>query len=123
MTLTPAMAAQIASAVYGIRQISNVAEGVGSTKDKQLLDNSAFDFGKATSIGGTSGAGLRSASGFSMVVPCRSSMQGEYLVATRGTVTGYDWLTDFAAAMERWSPAPEAAPYMLASTVCPARCC
>lgn len=100
MTLAPATAAQIASAVYGIRQIANVERGIAGAKETDLLANANFDFGKAAAIGGTSGAGFRSASGFSMVVPCRGAMQGEYIVATRGTVTAYDWLTDIAAAME-----------------------
>lgn len=98
-TLAPATAAQIASAVYEIRRESNVERAVLAS-DRSLVGSADFDFGKAKAIDGTSGAGLRSASGFSMVVPCRGAMQGEYLIATRGTVTAYDWVTDIMAAME-----------------------
>lgn len=99
MTLGPATAAQIASAVYGIMRETNVDRAVRAS-DPTLVASGSFDFGKARAIGGTSGAGIRSATGFSMVVPCSGALQGEYIVATRGTVTGYDWLTDIAAAME-----------------------
>jgi triacylglycerol lipase len=100
MTLSPALAAQIASAVYGIRTVANVERGIARTDDAGLLGNGTFDFGNAKSVGGTSGAGIRSASGFSMVLPCKGAMQGEFVVATRGTVTVADWITDITAAME-----------------------
>lgn len=37
MTLTPATAAQIASAVYGIRQLSNVERGIARAEEDTLL--------------------------------------------------------------------------------------
>jgi triacylglycerol lipase len=100
MTLSPALAAQMAAAVYGIQTEANVERGIRSTREAALLASGQFDFGIAKSIGGTSGAGIRSASGFSMVVPCKGSMQGQMIVATRGTVTAADWITDACAAME-----------------------
>ncbi len=100
MTLSPAIAAQIASAVYGVRTRSDVKQLLVDTEEKALLASGDFDFGGAKSVTGSSGAGARSASGFSMVVPCTGSMRGEYIVATRGTVTFADIVTDLLAAME-----------------------
>lgn len=100
MTLSPAVAAQIASAVYGVQKFANVEEAVGARNENSLLASGDYDFGRAKSVQGSAGLGLRFNSRFSMVVPCAGAKQGEYIVATRGTASKADIFSDLFAAME-----------------------
>ena len=77
MTFSPATAAQIASAVYGIRELSSVERGIVRAEEDTLLASGDFDFGRGKAVTGSSGAGIRRTSGFSMVVPCKRSENGQ----------------------------------------------
>lgn len=97
--LQPRMAADIANGVYGIRDIDRipdafVSRGVGG------LENH-FDLGRTNMVTGrTGGRFINQESGFSLVMPFTGSRNGEWTVAVRGTVSGYDWLTNLNGAAE-----------------------
>jgi pimeloyl-ACP methyl ester carboxylesterase len=101
MSVTPSLAAKLANGVYGIREmddIESVAEGFAR---RQVTDlDGEFDLETATIVQGvTGGRVLNARSGFAVVIPGAGSRRGEAAVAVRGTVTGYDWLTNISAAV------------------------
>ena len=100
LALSPKTAAALADAVYGIKDTANLERALFERRQSAMLADGRFDFSNAVRVGGSSGAGIRSTTGFSLVIPCKGSLQGQYVVATRGTVSIYDWMSDFAAAME-----------------------
>jgi pimeloyl-ACP methyl ester carboxylesterase len=93
------MAANIANGVYGIRTTDNipdafVARGVGGLEQN-------FDLGRSQVVGGRSGGRVvNQDSGFSLVMPFTGGRQGQWTVAVRGTVSGYDWVTNLNGAAE-----------------------
>lgn len=96
-SLSPALSAQLADGVYGIRTQSNVARGFAA-RDVSGVENS-FDMGSATVLTGASGVGARS--GFGLVMRGTGSRAGEIAIITRGTQTGNDWLSNLNTAAER----------------------
>ncbi len=104
--LTPKQAALIAKGVYDVR-VDNawqiIQAGGTDTINNQLQISDLFSFSGEGSgrFKGTSGAVLRSESGFGYIAQGVGNRSDELLVATRGTVTGLDWLTDFAQSLDR----------------------
>ncbi len=98
-TLTPTQSAKFANAVYGIKSESDIAAGLVLRNEGDLLRSDTFDVGAARIVMGSSGAGIRATSGFTMVIPPKGS-SGEYIVTTRGTASIYDGLSDLMAALE-----------------------
>jgi hypothetical protein len=87
--LTPSQAAAIASGVYKLREESSPARA----KEIDPLNIDGL-FGDASRFTGTSGAVFRSLSGFGFAATGVGQFAGDVLIATRGTATGADWLTD-----------------------------
>jgi triacylglycerol lipase len=103
MSLTPMMAAGLANGVYGIIDRDNAVDGfeARSMADATLV-SSEFDLGSARVVQGvTGGRSFSQSSGFAAVVPGTGSRSNEAAVTIRGTVTGYDWLTNVSAAVGR----------------------
>lgn len=93
-TLTPSQAAQIAAGVYGLqnRTIEQaIARGV------PLGYEGLFQTDAGSRLTGTSGGfvGIKQLSGFGYMARREGQHhQGEILVATRGTVSNFDWLSN-----------------------------
>lgn len=98
MELNPTAAVTLAKAAYVIRTESNVDRAVREAGGGAILE--MFDGSKAQIVAGSSGAGWRQASGFSLLMAGRGAWQGQYVVATRGTVTLADGLSDLVSALE-----------------------
>ena len=92
------VAANLAQAVYGLREGTNVAAAMVATAPGAPNLHDTVDVGQAKRIGGVSGFGAKS--GFGMVSPV-SGRQGEYLVVCRGTQTGSDWLSNGNVGVDR----------------------
>jgi triacylglycerol lipase len=99
MELSPIAAVTLAKAAYSIRTESNIDRAVREVGGGAVLE--MFDAGKAQIVSGSSGAGWRQSSGFSLLMAGRGAWQGQYVVATRGTATLADGLSDLVAALER----------------------
>ena len=90
--LSPSQAAAIALGVYSLRQEPE-SEAARLVKGDPLNINGLF--GDSTRFTGTSGALFRPLSGFGYVATGVGQFAGDLLIATRGTATAADWLTDF----------------------------
>lgn len=100
MTLSPEAAANLANGVYGIRTTDNIAEGVYNRGARGLENDWDLDGGSV--ISGQAGAGaFRARSGFALVLNGRGTRNGQRVVAVRGTVNSYDWLTNLNTAVDR----------------------
>lgn len=98
--LEPKIAARLADGVYGIKDDNNVARGIAARGVRGL--NDIFDLGTATVAQGVSGVGrISKASGFALVLQGKGARQGEIAVVSRGTATGYDWLSNANVMTER----------------------
>ena len=97
--LTPKLAAGIASKVYEVRDQedwNDIATRGASIVDTTLdIDgNFTVDVAKGRFNGTSGGNILRSKSGFGYIASGVGTRQNEVLIAIRGTVTAYDWVTD-----------------------------
>lgn len=97
--LTPKLAAGIASKVYEVRDQedwSDIAKRGASIVDTTLdIDgNFTVDTAKGRFNGTSGGNFLRAKSGFGYIASGVGTRQNEVLIAIRGTVTAYDWVTD-----------------------------
>ena len=88
--LSPSQAAGIALGVYSLRE--EQSEAARLVKGDPLKIDGLF--GASTRFTGTSGAIFRPLSGFGYVAAGVGQFAGDILIATRGTATAADWLTD-----------------------------
>lgn len=95
--LTPSQAAAIALGVYSLRQ-EPMSEAARLVKGDPLNIHGLF--GDSTRFTGTSGAVFRPLSGFGYVATGVGQFAGDLLIATRGTATAADWLTDFNVGLQ-----------------------
>lgn len=111
LLITPTIAATLADAVYGIRDVSDIrrgtaerlgAVGPGQEGPMPMGANEAlesFDL-SGSAVAGKSGVGVLSKkTGFGMVVPGTGKHAGDVAVVCRGTAIGQDWLSNFNAAL------------------------
>lgn len=109
--IPPTVAATLADAVYGIREVSDIrrgtAERLGSVNPGQegpqpmgaVETFDCFDL-SGGAVAGRSGMGmLAKKSGFGMVVPGAGKFAGDVAVVCRGTAIGQDWLSNLNAAL------------------------
>lgn len=109
MQLSPALAATLADAVYGIRLRSDVEramaarmpvmmgqqEGPATKGQSEMLEGFEID---GTATEGRSGVtGHNSRSGFGMVMTGKGRFAGDLAVLCRGTQTSEDWLSNLNA--------------------------
>jgi triacylglycerol lipase len=95
--LSPSQSAQIASRVYAMRK--STAEEAQSREINALgIDDM---FGGVSRFTGTSGGMYKPLSGFGYVAAGVGKFAGDVLIATRGTVTLYDWVTDGNCGLQR----------------------
>jgi len=95
--LTPSQAAAIALGVYSLRE-EPMSEAARLVKGDPLNIHGLF--GDSTRFTGTSGAIFRPLSGFGYVATGVDQFAGDLLIATRGTATAADWLTDFNVGLQ-----------------------
>jgi hypothetical protein len=88
--LSPSQAAGIALGVYSLRE--EPSEAARLVKGDPLKIDGLF--GGSTRFTGTSGVIFRPLSGFGYVAAGVGQFAGDILIATRGTATAADWLTD-----------------------------
>lgn len=99
-TLTPLIAANLADGVYGIRADNNVARGIAGRGVSGL--NEFFDLESEIIAPGVSGIGpINQASGFALILQGKGPHRGEMAVVSRGTATGYDWLSNLNIAADQ----------------------
>lgn len=109
--IPPTVAATLADAVYGIREVADIRRGTAErlgTVDPGLAGPQpmgavetfdCFDLSGAA-VAGQSGMGmLAKKSGFGMVVPGTGKFAGDVAVVCRGTAIGQDWLSNLNAAL------------------------
>jgi hypothetical protein len=88
--LSPVQVGEIATSAYVLRlstDMSLVEDALPHVRD-------AFDIGDGDRLVGATGVALQSHSGFGYVAWGVGPREGECLITVRGTVTGYDWLTN-----------------------------
>ena len=98
-TLSPQQAAAIASGVYQLRL--DTLESVALFGKDPLGIKGLFGMEGASRFTGTSGAMFRPLSGFGYIAAGTGALAGDLLIATRGTATGFDWLTDFNVGLQK----------------------
>lgn len=111
LLITPTIAATLADAVYGIREIGDVrrgtaerlgtvAPGIAGPMPMGAVETfDCFDL-SGSAVAGQSGMGmLSSKTGFGMVVPGKGKHAGDVAVVCRGTAIGQDWLSNLNAAL------------------------
>lgn len=105
--LSPKSAASIANGVYLVRDGSewDKLKNQGSAAiEGDLGISGEFTLKGDARFKGTSGGNLlRASSGFGFIAEGSGSRQGELLIATRGTVTALDWVTDAMQPIRRSS--------------------
>jgi triacylglycerol lipase len=94
--LNPSQAAAIAQGVYSLREQPSEAASLSKT-DTLRVDGL---FTNSTRFTGTSGAVFRPLSGFGFVATGVGQFDGDILIATRGTETLADWVTDANVGMQ-----------------------
>lgn len=100
--LAPKMAVTLAKHVYLVMGGATVDELRKLDVRSAGLIETEFEFGSSQSFGGRSGPlFFRRQSGFGYILRGHGTRAGEVVVATRGTVTARDWLTDFTIGLER----------------------
>ena len=99
-TLTPAQAAQIAKSVYNLRMYS--IEQLARRGETMGCDG-MFQTGADSRLTGRSGGliAVKQLSGFGYIARGTSAYAGDILIATRGTDTMYDWLSNFNVAVQK----------------------
>ena len=105
--LSPRDAALLADGVYGIRTIDAVRAGFA---ERGVSVATAWNLDTASVAHAGSGAVFRPRSGFAVVLDGSGPWQGHKAIAFRGTVTRWDWLSNFNVAVDRgpdtlWVPA------------------
>ncbi|WP_437879744.1 lipase family protein [Pseudomonas sp. LRF_L74] len=99
--LSPKQSAQLATHVYSIKDaVMSSMDGVADEAARLGLANS-FDFSDLKVANGTSGALIRTKTGFAYALNGVGGRQGEMLLAFRGTDSGADVLTDLNAGLQR----------------------
>jgi hypothetical protein len=103
MSLSPSLAADLANGVYGIREMAvgdSVAQAFARRGVRTLNGEFAYE-GSTVVSGVTGGRILNAREGFAIVMPGGGGRSNELAVAVRGTVTGYDWLSNLSAGLCR----------------------
>lgn len=102
--LTPKIAAQLADAVYVIRETDNFEREIkfGFAKEEfsstwDISQDSAKPFSATT---GSTAINFSEKSGFGLVLQGKGTRTGETAVVIRGTDTKFDWVTDAKMAVE-----------------------
>lgn len=99
-TLTPAQAARIASRVYGLRErtLEQQAE-----RGVALGCEGLFETATNSRLTGRSGGlvAVKQLSGFGYIARGTGAYQGDILIATRGTSTMYDWLSNLNIGVQK----------------------
>lgn len=98
-TLTPAQAARIAMGAYNLRERT-----VAQVKDRGVVTGceGMFDLQDDSDIPGRSGGliACKKLSGFGYIATGTGPYQDQVLIATRGTRTGYDWLSNINVGLQ-----------------------
>ena len=98
-TLTPKQAAAIARGVYHL-----IDKGVGEVRDRGLSlgCEGLFTVNGDSRFAGRSGGliACKKLSGFGYIALGEGTRQNEVLVATRGTTSGFDWLTNLNTGLQ-----------------------
>ncbi|MDJ0808014.1 MAG: lipase family protein [Gammaproteobacteria bacterium] len=95
-------AAKLASSVYAIKNDTNAKRAIAANKSAYDYLNNRFNIDQASVVLGTSGIGpISNETGFALIVPVNDGSKKELAVVTRGTDSGYDWLSNIHATSTR----------------------
>lgn len=99
-TLTPSQAARIASGVYGLRERTLAQQ---ADRGVALGCEGMFQTSADSRLTGRSGGliAVKQLSGFGYIARGTGAYAGDILIATRGTSTMYDWLSNLNIAVQK----------------------
>ncbi|MFC3653413.1 lipase family protein [Dyella humi] len=89
--LSPTQTGEIATSAYELRESTRMLAAALLAPNAREI----FDITGGARLVGSTGMVAQQRSGFGYVAWGQGARQGECLVTVRGTITGYDWLTNF----------------------------